>query len=195
MSYAPMTDDRKLVSQVIDGNQQAFRTLIKQNERLVAHMVYRIVDNVEDREEICQDVFVKVYQKLPDFNFQSKLSTWIATIAYRHSLNHLKRSKKMPVSSLDEETVFFNEPDLIDTKTPELLFSREDTKKTVHRLIERLPVQYKTVLTLFHLEEMSYPEIVEITGMPEGTVKNYLFRARKLLKEKLKSYLVREESS
>lgn len=158
-------------------------------------MVYRIVDNSEDREEICQDVFIKIYQKLPDFNFQSKLSTWIATIAYRHSINHLKKQKKRFTSSLDEHLSLGDESVLVDNKTPELLFNRKDTKEFLHHLIEKLPVQYKTVLTLFHLEEMSYPEIVEITGMPEGTVKNYLFRARKLLKEKLKNYLVREESS
>ena len=158
-------------------------------------MVYRIVDSAEDREEICQDVFMKVYQKLPDFNFQSKLSTWIATIAYRHSLNHLKKKKKIFTSDLDEDLVYRQESDLIDYKTPELLFSQQDTKSLIHRLIEKLPVQYKIVLTLFHLDEMSYPEIVEITGMPEGTVKNYLFRARKLLKEKLKNYIVREEQS
>ncbi|MDN5212289.1 sigma-70 family RNA polymerase sigma factor [Fulvivirgaceae bacterium BMA12] len=188
-----MTDDKKLVNRVIQGDRQAFKTLIQQNERLVAHMVYRIVDIAEDREEICQDVFIKVYQKLPGFNFQSKLSTWIATIAYRHSLNHLKKKKKILTSDLDEDLVFQETSDLIDQKTPEYLFSQQDTKNLVHRLIEKLPVQYKTVLTLFHLEEMNYSEIVEVTGMPEGTVKNYLFRARKLLKEKLKHYLVKEE--
>ena len=195
LSHTSMTDDRKLVNQVIQGNQQAFKTLIRQNERLVAHMVYRMVDCVEDRQEICQDIFVKVYQKLPGFNFQSKLSTWIATIAYRYSINHLKKKKKIFTSDLDEEAVYGLEPELVDYQTPESLFSQQDTKSLVHRLIEKLPVQYKTVLTLFHLEEMSYPEIVEITGMPEGTVKNYLFRARKLLKEKLKNYIVREEQS
>ena len=190
-----MTTDRKLINQVVRGNQQAFKTLIRQNERLVAHMVYRIVDNDEDRQEICQDVFLKVYQNLKSFNFQSKFSTWIATIAYRQSINYLKKKKKVFVNDFDVEHPQQLESGFIDNQTPESLFSQKDTKSLVHGLIEKLPVQYRTVLTLFHLEEMSYQEIVEITGMPEGTVKNYLFRARKLLKEKLKNYIVREEQS
>lgn len=188
-----MRDERELVSEVINGNRHAFKLLIKQYERLVAHMVYRIIENTEDREEICQDVFIKVYNKLPEFNFQSKLSTWIATIAYRHGLNHLKKKKRVPINDMEDEALFKYESALIDYQTPEHLINKADTKQLVHHLIEKLPVQYKTVLTLFHLDEMSYPEIVDITGMPEGTVKNYLFRARKLLKEKLKSYLIREE--
>ncbi|HMR55966.1 MAG TPA: sigma-70 family RNA polymerase sigma factor, partial [Cyclobacteriaceae bacterium] len=73
----------------------------------------------------------------------------------------------------------------------EILAERE-MDQIVFTLIEKLPPQYKAILTLYHVEEMSYPEIVEITGLPEGTVKNYLFRARQLLKEKVKQYLGKE---
>ena len=89
-----MTDDQALVSRIIDGDKQAFRLLIKQNERLVAHMVGRLIDRNEDREELCQDVFLRVYEKISEFNFQSKLSTWIATIAYRMGVNHLRAPLK-----------------------------------------------------------------------------------------------------
>jgi RNA polymerase sigma-70 factor (ECF subfamily) len=80
----------------------------------------------------------------------------------------------------------------IETDTPEKILSDKSTTNLVHQYIEKLPVQYKAVLTLYHLDGMNYSEIVEITGMPEGTVKNYLFRARSLLKEKLKAHLVNE---
>ena len=69
-----MTEDRVLVSRIVEGDKQAFRLLIKQNERLVAHMVGRLVDREEDREELCQDVFLRVYEKIGEFNFQSKLN-------------------------------------------------------------------------------------------------------------------------
>lgn len=193
MSHVSMTDEQKLVSQILEGDRHALNMLIKKYERLVAHMVFRIVESTEDREEICQDVFIKVYQSLPRFNFKSKLSTWIGTIAYRHALNSLKKKKKI-ISANDP---FSSENDceaqFIDHQTPEKILSKSDTKAIIHQLIETLPVQYRTIITLFHLEEMSYPEIVKITGMPEGTVKNYLFRARKQLKEKLKHYIVKEE--
>ncbi len=189
-----MKDERALVKDVISGNRQAFKLLIQRYERLVAHMVYRVIPIQEDREEICQDVFIKVYNKLPGFKFDSKLSTWIATIAYRDSLNHLKKKKQVSALDMGENDMQKFESNWVDYETPEHLINRADTKKLVHHFIEKLPLQYKTVLTLFHLEEMSYPEIVEITGMPEGTVKNYLFRGRKLLKDKLKPYLIKEES-
>ena len=86
-----MVDDNQLVGSVLNGDMQAFKVLIDQNQRLVAHMVGRLIKNEEDREELCQDVFIKVHQKLSEFNFKSKLSTWIATIAYRLSINHLQK--------------------------------------------------------------------------------------------------------
>ncbi len=185
-----MTDDQALVSRVAGGDMQAFRLLIKQHERLVSHMIGRLIDNAEDREELCQDVFLKVHEKLSEFNFQSRLSTWIATIAYRHAVNHL-RKKKIKVSDIPEEeslTAHFVAED-----NPEEKLADDNMDELVMKFISLLPVQYKAVLTLYHLDGMSYPEIGIATGMPEGTVKNYLFRARALVKENVKKYLGKEE--
>lgn len=182
-----MTDDQQLIKRIIEGDMQAFKLLIKRNERLVAHMVAKIVSIEEDREELCQDVFLKVYDKLETFNYQSRLSTWIATIAYRTSLNHLQ--KKKIITGIDDEEMLQTQLDrLTDSHTPETVRMDQDMKSYIVGLVDQLPMQYRTVITLFHLEEMTYPEIAEITGMPTGTVKNYLFRGRKLLKEKLVSY-------
>jgi RNA polymerase sigma factor (sigma-70 family) len=184
-----MIDDKALVSQVLSGDRQAFRALIRQNERLVGHMIARLIDRHEDREELCQDVFLKVYEKLGEFTFQSKLSTWIATIAYRHGINHL-RKKKIEILELPEGD---EREQFISSENVEEDFSDQQLEGMVMSLIDQLPPHYKAILTLYHVQELSYPEIVEITGMPEGTVKNYLFRARQLLKEKVKLYLGKEE--
>lgn len=185
-----MIDDRTLVKNVLAGDMQAFRLLIHQHERLVAHMIGRIIKKDEEAEELCQDVFMRVYDKLGEFNFQSKLSTWIATIAYRHAINHL-RKEKMTFSDIPDEESFTRH--FVETNNPESLAEESDLDSFVMKLIDELPVQYKTILTLYHVQSMSYPEICEITGMPQGTVKNYLFRARNLLKEKVKKYLGKEE--
>lgn len=185
-----MTDDKALVSRITSGDVQAFRQLIQQHERLVAHMVGRLIHQVEDREELCQDVFMKVHEKLEEFTYQSKLSTWIATIAYRHAINHL-RKKKIEVSDIPDEDRFT--ANFVAELNPEEILEEQDQEEMVLKLLEYLPVHYKTVLTLFHLDNMNYQEIGEVTGMPEGTVKNYLFRARHLLKEKVKQYLGKEE--
>lgn len=180
-----MVDDKVLISRVLNGDTQAFRALIKQHERLVAHMVGRVVKQDEDREEICQDVFMKVYEKLGEFSFQSQLSTWIATIAYRHAINHLRKKKILTTDLPDAELSIPDEqPNAVE---------EQDVEVYLQKLIETLPVQYKMVLTLYHLEQKNYAEIGEITGMPEGTVKNYLFRARQLLKDKAKKYLGNQE--
>jgi RNA polymerase sigma factor (sigma-70 family) len=185
-----MNDERALVSRVLGGDMQAFRLLINRHERLVLHMIGRLVKNESDREELCQDVFLKVYARLKDFTFGSKLSTWIATIAYRHAINHLRKNK-MSFSDIPEEESFTKR--FIDEENPEIVMEERDMDQFVMKLVEELPVQYKTVLTLCHVESMNYNEICEVMNMPEGTVKNYLFRARTLLKEKVKKHLGKEE--
>jgi RNA polymerase sigma-70 factor (ECF subfamily) len=185
-----MIEDRTLVRKVLAGDMQAFTLLIKQNEKLVSHMIGRLVKREEDREELCQDVFVKVHEKLGDFSFQSKLSTWIATIAYRHALNHLRKIK-MVYADIPEEESFTKR--FIEEESPEHVLEEQDLDDFVLKLVDELPVQYKTVLILYHVEGMSYPEICLVMDMPDGTVKNYLFRARNLLKEKVKKYLGKEE--
>ncbi|MGC3944126.1 MAG: sigma-70 family RNA polymerase sigma factor [Chryseolinea sp.] len=180
-----MVDDRDLVRRIQDGDMHAFRFLIRQHERLVLHMVARVIGNESEREELCQDVFLKVYNSLGSFSFQSKLSTWIATIAYRHALNHLRRRKMLMMElPSDESTAVF-----IEAETPEKTVSEMDLNDHVRKLIERLPMQYRTIVNLYHLEEMSYAEIGAIMELPEGTVKSYLFRARALLKENIKKYI------
>jgi RNA polymerase sigma factor (sigma-70 family) len=184
-----MNSDKALVDAVLSGNRQALRDFIKRHERLVSHMVARLVDDKSDREELCQDIFLRAYEKLSEFNFQSKLSTWVATIAYRHGVNHL-RKRKMKWADLPEEADdwIFAEPENLATNIEE-----DDIEVIIKKNIEQLPPQYKVVLTLYHVDGMNYNEIGEATGMPEGTVKNYLFRARHLLKESVKKYLGQEE--
>jgi RNA polymerase sigma factor (sigma-70 family) len=185
-----MMDERALVSRVLNGDMQAFRLLIKQHERLVAHMIGRVVKSEADLEELSQDVFMRVYEKLAEFSFQSKLSTWIATIAYRHAINHVRKNK-MEYSDIPDEERFTQR--FIEKENPEGIMMDADVDSFVLKLVDELPVQYKTILTLYHVDGMTYPEICEVMNMPDGTVKNYLFRARNLLKEKVKKYLAKEE--
>lgn len=189
VSNPPMTDDQALVARVMRGEEPAFRLLIRQNERLVVHMVGRLVKRDEEREEVCQDVFLKVYEKLPEFGFQSKLSTWIATIAYRLAINHL-RKQKMVYEEFPEDEKWTER--FVEMTGPGDILESKDEDEYIQKLIDQLPVQYKAVLTMYHLDGMNYSEIGEALEMPEGTVKNYLFRGRSLLKEKVLKYLDKE---
>ncbi len=184
-----MTDDRALVAGVLHGEESAQRALIGQHSRLVAHMVGRVVKRDEDREEICQDVFLRVFEKLPEFTFQSKLSTWVATIAYRHAINHL-RKQRMTFEEFPEDERWTER--FVERDDPGERLADKDEEEHVLRFVGELPVHYRTVLTLYHLDGMSYSEIGAIVEMPEGTVKSYLFRARNLLKKRLKNYFKEE---
>ena len=178
-------EDKALVAKILAGDRNAFSILIERYHRLVAHMVARLVDDDRDREEVAQDIFVKVYEKIGDFNFESKLSTWIGVIAYRQAVNALKKSKR---NREDQDLDHIN----WNTGFEDLAFENDDYARFINTWIQRLPISYRTVLTLYHLDGMSYQEIVEIMDMPEGTVKNYLFRARRKLRELLETHMAQE---
>ncbi len=185
-------NDAELVEQILNGNSNAFRFLVAKHQQLVTHIVGRILQQQEDVEDVCQEVFIKVFRKLKRFRGESKLSTWIARIAYNTSISHLRKGK-YDANSYDEQ------PGLIagekDDSLNQKIVERDEAKKYLLKFIDELPVQYKTVLTLFHLEEFSYREIEEITEMPEGTIKSYLSRARKILKGKLEKITEMEKTN
>ncbi len=186
-------NDTQLVEQVLNGNENAFRFLVAKHQKLVLHVVGRIVQRREDAEDVCQEVFVKVFRKLNRFRGESRLSTWIATIAYNTSISHVRKQLRKEEDSYDER------PRLISDENSGVFLQncieKEEIKKYLLELIEKLPMHYRTVLTLFHLEEFSYKEIEQITGMPEGTIKSYLSRARNLLKEKLEQVAKNEKNN
>ncbi|RZM22588.1 MAG: sigma-70 family RNA polymerase sigma factor [Pedobacter sp.] len=179
-----MFDERQILQQIKQGKRNAFSALVKQYEKLVFHVVQRIVLRPEDVEDISQEVFIKVYKRLDTFCFDSKLATWIARIAYLTAIDYLRKfpPDTLPFEQAIDQLYFTHE-------TPEQVLIQTDATRYIQKLIESLPESYRIVLTLYHLDEFSYSEIEHITGMPSGTVKNYLFRARKLLKDKLSSSL------
>ncbi|MCA6078739.1 RNA polymerase sigma factor [Fulvivirga sedimenti] len=175
-----MKDDQLLIERTLKGDMQAFRWLITRNQHLVSRVVGRIIQNEDEMEEVCQDVFLKAYDKLATFRGVSKFSTWLVSIAYHMSLNHAKK-KKRPQVSIDE----VHSRGATERGADDVM-ELDDLKTTLENALRKLPEAQRNVITLFHLEEMTYEEVAEITGMPIGTVKNYLFRGRNQLKEILK---------
>jgi RNA polymerase sigma factor (sigma-70 family) len=181
-------NDSELISQILNGNMNAFTFLVNRYQKLVVHITGRLIQRHDELEDVCQEVFLKVYQNLGKYRNECKLSTWIATIAYNTSINYLRKFKKGDEVNPDDSAALRN---LTEYRSDDL--EKTDLHRYLRDQIELLPVHYRTVLTLFHLEEFSYQEIEQITGMPEGTIKSYLFRAKALLKEKLK-FVVDEDS-
>ena len=175
MDEHPLKSDEELVAEVLSGQRGAFETLIGQYQGLVAHLVFRLIGNRDDREEVCQDVFIKVHKQLQTFRFQSKLSTWISRIAYTTAVNQLRKSKLT--------TVEYNLEEISQDHGPAEEMNDQNMKAHVHDHINLLSTVEKSVITFYHLEEMSVGEISQVMMRPEGTIKSDLFRARQKLRK------------
>jgi RNA polymerase sigma factor (sigma-70 family) len=183
-----ISEDR-MIRQVLAGDKDAFRLLVENYQNLVVHIVFRMVKSREDREDICQDVFMKIYQNLPGFRGQSKLSTWIARIAYNTCINHLEKKRVLVSNDLMIENYVSENSDESIHKDIE----EGDIKEKLTAAIELLPEIFRIVITLYHLEGMKYQEISQVLDKPEGTIKSYLYRARQLLKVALEKKYYKEE--
>ena len=189
-----MIDERQLITEILTGNKAALQTFIESYQKLVSHVVFRMVTNIHDREDLCQEVFIKVYQNLSGFNYGCKISTWIARIAHNSCLNYLEK-KRVP---LLDDIISSKEENVIDrfsdnSVLPDGYTETRELNQRVQDEINLLPPRIGVLLALYHLEEMSYEEIADITQQPMGTVKSYLYRARKMLKENLiEKYRVEE---
>ena len=195
------TTDRDLVDRVLSGETNVFGIIIKNTENLVAKIIFEMIVNDGDRKDIAQDVYLKAYQKLPGFKFQSKLSTWIGQICYNTCIDHL-RKKKLILAENIFETETDSSNDILDMMNTaqgnfdepvDTLVIGKNISEIVKKKIEKLPPIYKTLISLYHNEELSYDEIGTITGLPAGTVKSYLFRARRELKNELLLHYKKED--
>jgi RNA polymerase sigma-70 factor (ECF subfamily) len=184
-------EDQLLVEKVLRGDTGSFAVIIKKTERLVAQIIFKMISIPEDRKDLAQEVYLKVYKNLRGFQFQCRLTTWIAQITYNACINHLRKKKLVLV---DDGSTMGSENEVIEMLQNKLHAGRNDSeaflfKKELAQIlqaeIEKLPPLYKTLITLYHNEELSYLEIAEITGLSEGTLKSYLFRARKKLRENI----------
>lgn len=185
-----MNGKLRLIRRIIDGDKNAFKELVEQYQRLVAHIVFKMISDEIEREDICQEVFVKVYKNLNRFRGESKLSTWIARIAYNRCYDYLNR-KAVPKTGEVFDNAISNLPDR--AVGPDKKMENSKVAGILKGEMNKLPPQFRMIITLYHLDEMSYSEIGQIMKLPEGTVKSYLFRSRKMLKEQLSAKYNTEE--
>lgn len=181
-----MTDDRALVEAALARRPGAFERLVRGHEKLVWHLVYRMVAHPEDTRDLCQEVFLRVYRKLDQYRYESSLATWIGRIAFSIATRHLQRRRfALDESPRDED----GEDDPLERIGDDFDLAQAcadaDLMAHVARELEALPPMQRTLVSLYHLEELGIAEIATITGQPEGTVKNSLFRARRRLRERL----------
>ena len=173
-------NDRLIVSQIVSGQKDLFRLLVRQYERAAFAMGLSFFRNSEDASDFTQEVFLKVYRNLSRFEGRSRFSTWLYKIAYNTAINEVNRRKEY--QSLAEEDL----NRLINTgDTPERIALRNAAREAVQTAKNELPERFRVCVDLFFFYDRSYQEIEAITGIPVNTVKSHVFRAKVLLREKL----------
>lgn len=185
-----MNPDRALVEAVLAGTPGAFERLVRAYHGLCWHIVYRMVRHPDDTRDLCQDVFLRVHQCLHQYRHESGLKSWIGRVAYSVALRYLER-KRLPLAEPvgdDEDGISLldRESDGFDL---EMACADQEIHRLLHVAIASLPPMQRTVITLYHLDELSIPEIAEISGLASGTIKSHLFRSRLRLRQVLEPQL------
>lgn len=167
-----LPDDEALIRCVLDGDDNAYQIIIERYQNLVWSLLNRMIADYDDREELAQDVFLKVYFKLAQFRFESKFSTWLYTVTYRAALSYLRKVVPLTEAIDMQEEAADEGNDLSEGLVAE----------EVAAAMNSLGLEDRTVLTLYHMHNCTIEEISTIVSKPGGTVKNQLFRARQKLK-------------
>jgi RNA polymerase sigma-70 factor (ECF subfamily) len=170
-------DDQLIIDQILAGQKELFRLLVQRHEQAVYGMGLSFFRNPEDASDFAQDVFLKAFRSLARFEGRSRFSTWLYRIAYNTAVNSVTRKKDYRSLAEDE--------DVPDGETPERKTLREAAREAVQAAVRELPDRYRICIDLFFFYERSYQEIEAITGYPVNTIKSHVFRAKKLLREKL----------
>jgi RNA polymerase sigma-70 factor (ECF subfamily) len=168
--------DSDLVRRILEGEESLFEALVRRYQaRVVAH-VSRMVGSRDDALDLSQEIFLKVFGALDRYNPEFKFSTWLFRIAGNSAIDHLRkrRPRTVPLEIPDPEGL-----------DPYGELRNVERGKAISRAIADLPFEFRELITLRHFGGLSYEEIARLKNMPLGTVKNKLFRARVVLKERL----------
>ena len=190
-------DDSTLVRRCQRGDSEAMSCLIIKYQDRVYNTILKICQNHDDAAELTQDTFVKVLESISSFRGKSSFYTWLFRVAVNHTLNYCKRRFKLSPVSLDAENDQIEEskgklaavlaaPDGLD---PAVVAQQKELSQIVVNLIGQLRQEYRVVLVLRDIEQMTYAEIAEVLRIETGTVKSRLSRARAKLRELLETVL------
>ena len=172
--------DHLIVSQIVSGQKDLFRLLVRQHEKAVYGMGISFFRNPDDAFDFTQEVFLKAYRSLSMFEGRSRFSTWLYKIAYNTALNEANRRKEYHSLAEEDAGRLVNQEE-----TPEWHTIRNAAKDAVRHAINELPERFRICIDLFFFYDRSYQEIEAITGIPVNTAKSHIFRAKMILRDKL----------
>ncbi|KPL00602.1 MAG: RNA polymerase subunit sigma-24 [candidate division Zixibacteria bacterium SM23_73_3] len=183
-------DDQLLIKKALAGNEDAYRLLLNRYRDAIYRMILKIVHNQEEAQDLVQETFMKAFGSLASYKCQYRFTTWLYKIAANNCIDFLRKRRLLSVS-LDQPLktkdgeVRIELPDW--SYNPEMDLATRQKSLSINVAIDSLPQKYREVIVFRHKQDKSYEEIAQILGIPVGTVKARIFRARELLKKKLKS--------
>jgi RNA polymerase sigma-70 factor (ECF subfamily) len=187
-------DDTLLITRSVNGDQEAFAQIVRNNQRMVFNVAYRFLGSYEEAEELTQEVFIRVYKFLRRFEGKSSLRTWIYKITVNSALNRqqwLKRRKHYHMVSLDNpdaDMALENKLPGTDAN-PESRALNIELQEKIQGCLDKLPKRLRIAIILRDVEGLSYDEISEALGINQGTVKSRIARARSAVKDALSGYI------
>jgi RNA polymerase sigma-70 factor (ECF subfamily) len=183
------SEDIEVIKRILDGDKEAFAIIQKKYARIIASLIRRMIKDEADVNDLTQDTFIKAYNALGNFQLNYSFSSWLFKIASNTCIDFL-RKKRFNLVSLHRPSNDSEGEEIIeikdDTHTPDTDLLAKERKEALINAIAGLPDNYREIIKLRHGEDLDYSEIAYRLDLPLGTVKAHLFRARKLLYEKLK---------
>ena len=177
--------DTELVVRALAGREDGFEELVRRYQRPIVAYVYRMVGDYDSALDLAQEVFIKVYNSLGRYRPEFKFSTWIYRIAHNAAIDHLRRCDNSRTEDLRLESEggqTYEKPLASGAPSPEQESEREERRAEIEGVVLNLPPAYRELIVLRHAHDLSYDEIAEVTGLPLGTVKNRIFRAREAMR-------------
>ncbi len=176
-------EDIVQIRKCLAGQREAFEALVTKYKNLVFSIALNTLSNKNDAADATQEVFLKAWANLSKYNAEFSFKTWIAKITVNHCINVNQKNRRVTVWNEEEM-----EKVVSDVGCPEETLLIHERRDAVKKAVESLPEMYRIVIQLYHQQSMTYEEICSITGHPMSIVKNRIYRARKLLAEKLSAY-------
>jgi RNA polymerase sigma-70 factor, ECF subfamily len=176
-SGSPEPSDEEAIGRVLDGDTEAFAVLVRRHRHRVRRLGMSFFRDEEEADDFTQDVFVKAYTALASFKGRSQFSTWLLRIAYNTAINSKKRRRE--ALRLDPEAEIEGAPGADEAHL------REETALAVREAMAELPERQAVCIDLFFFYGLKYSEISEVTGYPVNTIKSHVFRAKRILRERL----------
>ena len=178
-------DDRATVESIINGNVEDFSLLVGKYQLKITNLCLRYTKNYHDAEEVAQESFIRAYKSISKFRFDSKFYSWLHRIAVNCSLNYINSKEK----TKEKETITEN-TGLIDTRTsddnPDDYYDLDELSEKMNKVFESLSSQLRDIVIMSDIEGLSYEEISHKIGIPIGTVRSRLHRARDLMQKVIK---------